>query len=75
MVTEHGNPANIPLEQQDAKEWETGLEVAKELNDDFNENKLNLQITRKGLDTNTKYRIVPMTSATTATTESSNSIT
>lgn len=61
MVTEHDNPANIPLEKQDAKEWDTGPEVAKELNDYFNENKLDLQITRKGLDTNTKYKIVPMT--------------
>src|SRR2546426_3014176 len=32
MVTEYDNPANIPLEHQDAKEWDTGSEVAKELN-------------------------------------------
>ncbi len=64
MVTEHDNAEDIPLEYQNAKQWDTGSEVAKELNDYFNENKLDLQITRKGVDTSTKYRIVPMTTAT-----------
>jgi hypothetical protein len=68
MVTEHANADDIPLEYQNPKEWETGFEVAKELNDNFNENKVDLQITRKGPDTSTKYRIVPMTSATEAAT-------
>ena|SRR5436189_6458101 len=60
MVTEHDNTDNIPLEYQNPKEWDTGSEVAKELNDYFNENKVDLQITRRGLDKGTKYRIAPI---------------
>jgi hypothetical protein len=60
LVTEHDNPDDIPLEYQTPKEWDTGSEVAKELNDYFNEGKVDLQITRKGLEMGTKYRIVPI---------------
>ena len=38
-----------------------GKQVAKELNDYFNENKVDFQITRIGLDTSTKCRIIPIT--------------
>jgi hypothetical protein len=59
-VTEHDNADDIPLEYQSPKEWDTGSEVAKELKDYFNEGKVDLQITRKGLEMGTKYRIVPI---------------
>jgi hypothetical protein len=66
MVTEHENPDYIPIGRQDRKEWDTGPEVAKELKEWFNEGKVDLQITRRGLDTSTKYRIVPMSIPPTA---------
>jgi hypothetical protein len=56
LVIEHDNPDDIPLEYQNPKEWDTGSEVAKELNDYFKEGKVD-QITRKGLEMGTKYRI------------------
>src|SRR5437016_3861463 len=50
MVTEHNNSNDVPLDQQNPKEWDTGSEVAKELKEWFNDGKVDLQITRKGLD-------------------------
>ncbi|MGB7954780.1 MAG: hypothetical protein WCF23_12445 [Candidatus Nitrosopolaris sp.] len=56
MVTEHYYVDDIPSEYQNPKECDTGSEVTKELNDYFNENKVDLQIIRKGIDKGTKYR-------------------
>jgi len=60
MVTDHDKAGDIPLEYQNAKEWDTGSEVAKELREYFEKNQYDLQITRRGVDIGTKYRIVPM---------------
>ncbi len=60
MVTDHDKAGDISLEYQNAKEWDTGSEVAKELREYFEKNQYDLQITRRGLDKGTKYRIVAM---------------
>jgi hypothetical protein len=60
MATNHDIADEIPLERQEAQEWTTGPEVAKELNEYFSQGIVDLQITRKGLDKSTKYRIIPM---------------
>jgi hypothetical protein len=60
MVTDHHKAGDIALAYQNAKEWDTSSEVARELREYFERNQYNLQTTRRGLDKGTKDRIVPM---------------